>query len=910
MSIIEMSIAGGLMIIAAAVFRLLCMGKLPKRVFALIWEIILLRLLLPVSVPLPILPAPDLTPTVPQKTEPTYHYEEKVFPYETGLFDLSVPHSDSTYKPAEQPESVKTETEPETVKTEAPKKSLKIPKISLTAFSTAVSALIAVYFLAAYFIGIRRFRDAVPADSDYIRDWLKKRKIHRKVSVKYCRTVTSPLTYGILRPIILLPKSLDGADSLDYVLEHEYAHIRHYDSLKKLVATAVLCVHWFNPLVWLMYRLYNADMELWCDEAVIKKFGAKSKASYARALINIEEMKGFAPMVSFIRKNAVEKRIISIMKFKKGGFMTTALAVLLVASTTVTVIATSIEPVPRKADTPTESEPVVSPSLPYIPDFENISDSDESKPEVQSVSAGSTMIQIHDIFTDNETAVSDQLYFKAGELGAVIIDLGRQPTDEEFSSLTARANLNGQYTSTLYDITSKTVKDTKVVFIFSAPRDGDFSFSCGNMSNSGILFSEKYVVAKPAATENEFIFAKDIVLTLSDVASADVDIVERHPGCRTLYERDNLITDCRLDGRAVEPSDSNLNRFSFSAGEKAVICVDFGHEPLPEEYEFDILATCCPAETNESRLFFRLETVFSDSGVLKILFEALFDEDYSFVLINYSKKWLYVKDLYIEKESRVVHTTDDNNSYFGDFKIPNDIHPDFYVSNLTEILNYYHAYDDKSQFFDIITPETITDGYLYDEEVNYVQVGERFSDFYSFVSEDERFSREEGVRGLYYTVDNYKIYDSYKDCGIEEEKFFGKTMLRKFGGLKLVVIEMTAEYHKPTGSDADEILPVFTWGATYRHGEEYKYPDVEYPPNKLTGIVQAFFIDEADTSSEPDSLFKVHLKDGEKRKLLVGYFVSDNFLEAKNFYLFGRPYMKSCVGQPNISYIDILGRMS
>ncbi|RAZ18687.1 peptidase M56, partial [Klebsiella oxytoca] len=70
-----------------------------------------------------------------------------------------------------------------------------------------------------------------------------------------------PLTYGIIHPVILLPKSTDWTDTerLNYVLEHELAHIRHFDAAAKLALTAAVCVHWFNPLVWLMLSLANRD---------------------------------------------------------------------------------------------------------------------------------------------------------------------------------------------------------------------------------------------------------------------------------------------------------------------------------------------------------------------------------------------------------------------------------------------------------------------------------------------------------------------------------------------------------------------------------------------------------------------------------------------------------------------------
>ena len=130
------------------------------------------------------------------------------------------------------------------------------------------------------------------------------------------------MTYGLFRPVILLPNNtdLDDKQQLEYILFHEYVHIRHCDTALKLLATAALCIHWFNPLVWVLYILFNRDIELACDEYVIRKFGADNRSAYARTLISMEERKSFiAPFCNNFSKNAIEERIVSIMKTKKSS---------------------------------------------------------------------------------------------------------------------------------------------------------------------------------------------------------------------------------------------------------------------------------------------------------------------------------------------------------------------------------------------------------------------------------------------------------------------------------------------------------------------------------------------------------------------------------------------------------------
>lgn len=136
---------------------------------------------------------------------------------------------------------------------------------------------------------------------------------------------------------------MDWSDEkqLQYIFAHEYAHIRRFDAVTKLFLTAALCIHWFNPLVWAMYILSNRDIELSCDEAVVRSFGETIKSSYARILVSMEEKKSaFTPYYNSFSKNAIEERIVAIMKIKKTSMIAVLIAVTMVIGVT-TVFATS-----------------------------------------------------------------------------------------------------------------------------------------------------------------------------------------------------------------------------------------------------------------------------------------------------------------------------------------------------------------------------------------------------------------------------------------------------------------------------------------------------------------------------------------------------------------------------------------
>jgi len=134
-----------------------------------------------------------------------------------------------------------------------------------------------------------------------------------------------------------MPKTTDWGDeeTLTYVLGHEYVHIRRFDTVTKLVLTSALCIHWFNPMVWIMYVLANRDIELSCDEAVIHGFGERTKSAYAMTLIRMEEMRsGLSPLCNHFSKNAIEERIVAIMKIKRASLVGLFAAIGLVVGVT------------------------------------------------------------------------------------------------------------------------------------------------------------------------------------------------------------------------------------------------------------------------------------------------------------------------------------------------------------------------------------------------------------------------------------------------------------------------------------------------------------------------------------------------------------------------------------------------
>ena len=129
----------------------------------------------------------------------------------------------------------------------------------------------------------------------------------------------SPVLTGIIHPKIILPASLD-VDSTEgqMVLVHENVHRQRLDNLWRVLAILIVCVHWFNPLVWVMLKAFFTDMEQSCDESVLRAghFGREDRKAYAHALLRFAESNRVYISSAF-GQSGVKVRIISVLNYKR-----------------------------------------------------------------------------------------------------------------------------------------------------------------------------------------------------------------------------------------------------------------------------------------------------------------------------------------------------------------------------------------------------------------------------------------------------------------------------------------------------------------------------------------------------------------------------------------------------------------
>ena len=351
MSLLQMSFLGTVIILLIVVLRAVLINRLPKKTFLILWWIALIRLLVPFSI---------------KSVTSIYSLLQSIYsdinPVRTAQTTTFLPIHGN------MPEIANGLSEAMVQRTE----SISILSVIWLAGLLLCFGFFAVSYIKCY----REFRFSLPVENDILEAWKEKHPLKRSLSTE---TIAAPLSYGVIRPVILMPKNTEWKNiyQLRYVLEHEYVHIRRLDMLTKLIMIAAVCIHWFNPLVWVMYILFNRDLELSCDETVVRRFGMDIKSVYATALISMEEKKsGLTPLCNSFSKNAIEERIRAIMKIKKTSKFAVIISAVLVICVT-GGFATSASSLEKKTETAQENgETTVALNEVNIREDESLSSSD------------------------------------------------------------------------------------------------------------------------------------------------------------------------------------------------------------------------------------------------------------------------------------------------------------------------------------------------------------------------------------------------------------------------------------------------------------------------------------------------------------------------------------------------------
>lgn len=299
LKIVNMSMSASWLVMAVLMLRLV-LKKAPKWVNVLLWGIVAVRLAFPFSVEsaLSLIPSAEtISPGIMMDTVPSV---------QTGvpaINNVINPVIGSSLAPAPG--------------ASANPLQIWIPILSIV-WAVGVAALL-LYTAVSYW----RLRCKV-SEAVILRD-----------NIYQSDNVASPFVLGIIKPKIYLPYHVDG-QNLSHVVSHEQAHIRRRDHWWKPLGFLLLTIHWFNPLMWLAYALLCRDIELSCDEKVIKELDGEQRADYAQALVvcSVNRRMIAACPLAF-GEVGVKGRVKSVMNYKKPAFWIIILAV--VACVIVTV---------------------------------------------------------------------------------------------------------------------------------------------------------------------------------------------------------------------------------------------------------------------------------------------------------------------------------------------------------------------------------------------------------------------------------------------------------------------------------------------------------------------------------------------------------------------------------------------
>lgn len=284
LKIVNMSISASWVVIAVLTLRF-CLKKAPKWVNVLLWGIVAVRMVFPFSIEsvLSLIPSAEtISPTIMMEQSPSV---------QTGVPALNHvinPVISGSFTPA--------------------------PGASANPLQIWIPVLAGIWLfgIAALFL------------YSAVSYWRLRRKVCEAVilrgNIYQSEKVCSPFVLGIIRPKIYLPYHMDSRE-MDHVIAHEQTHIRRKDHWWKPLGFLLLTTHWFNPLMWLSYILLCRDIELACDEKVIRKMSNEQRADYTQALVacSVDRRLITACPLAF-GEIGVKERVKSVMNYKKPAF--------------------------------------------------------------------------------------------------------------------------------------------------------------------------------------------------------------------------------------------------------------------------------------------------------------------------------------------------------------------------------------------------------------------------------------------------------------------------------------------------------------------------------------------------------------------------------------------------------------
>lgn len=319
MNVIYANLGAAAAAIIVLLLRRVLKNKVPPAVFAVLWLLVLIRVLIPVEAAthLSVFPAESAL-AVSANGE---------FEHDEDAPDFVMPQF-GAQADGEQQGSAQNGAQAE-ISAQSGRKMTAIQVLSLVYIGGAV--LLALYFGFSHAVMLRRCNgfghEKGAAANEILRCFDKHGKIALLVSTDAC----SPFSIGIIKPKIVLPPDCKE-EQLSFVLAHEYVHIRDRDSVARLLGLAAVCAGWFNPFVWIAFKYLDRDLERFCDERALRLLGAENAPRYALTLLDFAERQMQSAAVQSFAAAPLEERVNDILNMKKRKTSTLAEAVLVAAA--------------------------------------------------------------------------------------------------------------------------------------------------------------------------------------------------------------------------------------------------------------------------------------------------------------------------------------------------------------------------------------------------------------------------------------------------------------------------------------------------------------------------------------------------------------------------------------------------
>ncbi len=389
-NILEITIFSSIMILIVLSIKAIFGNKINAKTVSFLWALVLIRLIMPITFESPV-HMDSIIPVKPvevvEEQSPEAAKAEKGFSA-NNTYNNNFDYGDAQITPSDTKTDTIANSQTEPTSTIFAQfidyiKSISIWTVLFAAWAIgAVVTMLTSTLKMIFFCG--KAKRCALADNS-LKQMLEQHKkticVQRQVSIIECEYVDMPVTYGLFVPKILLPAGLAnsiGHEKMSLIIMHELCHIKRLDVLKNYAWLVAKIIHWFNPLVYLAFKTYIDDVELACDELVLKNISEAGKFVYSQSLLDVIKIsnKGRkAPVVlSFCEnKSKLRERVETMVKPKtksrSAGFAAMLLAIIMIMACFTT------------ACQPTPEEPVVYQKTEVYQESEAAAKTEEDAPE-------------------------------------------------------------------------------------------------------------------------------------------------------------------------------------------------------------------------------------------------------------------------------------------------------------------------------------------------------------------------------------------------------------------------------------------------------------------------------------------------------------------------------------------------